>query len=361
MVSIDDWLPAQLDSVPTEWAPSSTDRSAGAPSDAAVSPSASPESESMESVSSTSERSTSVRSKSVPSKSARSKSVPSKSSTSTSAQAVPAPAVSTQAGQTDPARSDGVAPVVDHSARFRARGSKAATGSSVATGAAADAEAERIGAVTWLPGAQAASQPAGPTEAELEELAAADAAEEAARVETRLANDERAELMREKNAAKQAKRAENVSMHALTRRDMSRWELEKILIARELDPEEVELEIARLEGVGLIDDAALAETFVRTQHERKGLGRSSLVSELRRRHIDQEHIDAALEQLDGDAELNRAKELAERRAPQLRSLDQATANRRLTGFLMRKGYPSHIVRAAVDEALAGSGGGVRFR
>jgi regulatory protein len=164
-----------------------------------------------------------------------------------------------------------------------------------------------------------------------------------------------------KAADRRANRAANVSMAALTRRGLSRWELEKTLTARELEPEHVASELDRLESVGLLDDAALADTLVRTQHERKGLGKGALVAELRRRHIDQEHIDAALEQLDDDSELIRARELANRRAPQLRSLDHATAARRLSGFLMRKGYPSAIVRTAVDEALDAGRGTVRFR
>jgi regulatory protein len=162
-------------------------------------------------------------------------------------------------------------------------------------------------------------------------------------------------------------RAEKVSMQSLTRRGMSRWELGKMLLARDLDEETVEFELDRLEGVGLIDDAALAETLVRTQHERKGLGRSALTAELRRRHIDQEQIEEALAQVGDDDEQSRATELAVKRAPQLRSLDSETAKRRLSGFLMRKGYSGSVVRAAVDEALSGhsgrgaSSGGVRFR
>lgn len=147
--------------------------------------------------------------------------------------------------------------------------------------------------------------------------------------------------------------AESVSMSALTRRGMSRWELERTLLARDLDERVVVEELERLEGVGLIDDGALAETIVRTQHERKGLGRSALTAELRRRHIPQEHIDRALEQVDDDDERSRATELAIKRAPQLHSVDLETARRRLTGFLLRRGYPSSVVRAAVDDALSG--------
>ena len=165
----------------------------------------------------------------------------------------------------------------------------------------------------------------------------------------------------EKGNKRREVRAENVSMHALTRRGMSRWELEKTLLSRELDGEVVEAELDRLEGVGLLDDAALAETFVRTQHDRKGLGRGAITAELRRRHIDQEHIDAALEQVDDDDEQSRATELAVKRAGQLSSYDLETAKRRLHGFLSRKGYSSSVVRAAIDEALSPRSSGVRFR
>ncbi|HEU4850372.1 MAG TPA: regulatory protein RecX [Terrimesophilobacter sp.] len=159
----------------------------------------------------------------------------------------------------------------------------------------------------------------------------------------------------------QEHRAENVSMHALTRRGMSRWELGEVLLSRDLDPCIVDAELDRLEGVGLIDDSALAETIVRTQHERKGLGRAALVAELRRRRIDQDAIDEALEQLDEAGERERAHQLAERRAAQLRGLDHETAVRRLSGYLQRKGYSAETVRGAVIAALPRQSSGVRFR
>lgn len=147
------------------------------------------------------------------------------------------------------------------------------------------------------------------------------------------------------------RRAGNVSIRALTRRDLSRWELEQTLRKRGLDDDTVAAELGRIETAGLIDDAALAEMLVKTRHERKGLGRSALAAELRRRHIDQRHIDAALTQIDDDDERSTARDLAVARAQRLRGVDRETAARRLSGFLMRKGYSSDIVRAAVREAL----------
>jgi regulatory protein len=162
----------------------------------------------------------------------------------------------------------------------------------------------------------------------------------------------------------QRDRAEKITMRALTRRGQSRWELQKALLGHELDDDIVEAELDRLERVGLIDDAELAATLVRTRHERKGLGRSALTAELRSKHIEQQHIDTALVQVDDDDEQSRATELAVRRVPQLHSLDTETAKRRLTGFLMRKGYAGSVVRTAVDEALRsrdGNSSRVQFR
>jgi regulatory protein len=157
---------------------------------------------------------------------------------------------------------------------------------------------------------------------------------------------------RRENAGK-FDRISNVSMHALGRRGMSVLEMRDYLLGRDFESDEVEEEVERLVRVGLLDDFELAETLIRTLRDRKGLGRSALVAELRRRKLDGEAIDAALEDLDDD-ELERAFVIAEKRAGQLRSLDHETAKRRLSAFLMRKGYSGGIVQAVVARALSGT-------
>jgi regulatory protein len=149
-------------------------------------------------------------------------------------------------------------------------------------------------------------------------------------------------------------RVSNVSMYALARRGMSSKEMRDYLVSREFDESVVDEEIARLERVGLLDDTLLAETLVRTLRDRKGLGRSAVTAELRRRHLDGAAIEESLGSLDDD-ELQRAIEIATKRAPQLRSLDDTTAKRRLSAFLMRKGYSGSVVSTAVQRALQPSG------
>lgn len=156
----------------------------------------------------------------------------------------------------------------------------------------------------------------------------------------------------------------NVSLHALGRRGISAAEMNDFLLKRGFDADAVSAECDRLLRVGLLDDALLAEALVRSLRERKGLGRGAVSAELKRRKVDPLVIEQTLSELDSDDDAGRALELAIKRAPQLRNLDHATAQRRLSAFLMRKGYSSSAVSSAVSTALAGGSsrsGGPVFR
>ena len=212
------------------------------------------------------------------------------------------------------------------------------------------ADGERIAPVTYLFGAPARqeapseSSPSAPTPSHAP-AARPDLAEAIAEIESQ-------PVERQKKGS--FDRVSNVSMYALARRGMSSQEMRDYLVGREFDASEVDEEIERLERVQLLDDAALAETLVRTLRDRKGLGRSALTAELRRRRLDGVAIEEALSAVDDD-ELERAVDIAVKRASQLRSYDSETAKRRLGAFLMRKGYSGSVVSAAVQRALAPAG------
>ena len=182
-------------------------------------------------------------------------------------------------------------------------------------------------------------------------------------VDNRRITDSSALAPRDSGAVSTAQaRAHNFGLSGLARRNMSVAEMTTLLESRDIDDEEVEAEIERLERVGLLDDQALAETLVRTLHERKGLGKSAIETELRRRGIDPCILLDALQLIDGDDELNRAIEVAEKRAGQLRSYDAATAKRRLYAYMQRRGYNGPVLTQAVDAALAPmQSKGPRFR
>jgi regulatory protein len=153
------------------------------------------------------------------------------------------------------------------------------------------------------------------------------------------------------------KRAENVSLHALTRRGMSRAEVTELLRRRQIDPVIIQSEIERLEGVGLIDDEALAVRLVETLVSRKKLGPSALRSELFRRKVDSRAIEAALAHAASgdDDDVSLVASLVEERVRRIGSVDRATAERRLLAYLARKGHGGSTARDAVRAALDDAG------
>jgi len=159
----------------------------------------------------------------------------------------------------------------------------------------------------------------------------------------------------ESNRAAEAHRAENVSMHALTRRGQSRSEIAETLRRREISAIAIEAELERLESVGLIDDRALAIELVDQLRTRKKLGPSAVRNELMRRKIDRGAIDEALAEGDDSADDDRVFALASDRARRLGGLDRTTAERRLVDFLARKGHTGGAARDAARRALDGDG------
>ncbi|MGO4692255.1 regulatory protein RecX [Glaciibacter sp. 2TAF33] len=160
-------------------------------------------------------------------------------------------------------------------------------------------------------------------------------------------------------------RAEKLLLARLRGRSLSRVEAEAVLRGADLDEVQTEEMLDRFTELHYLDEAKLADQILHSHHERKGLGRTGVELEMRRRKLDPNVILDKLEEIPDDEE-ERAIELAVKRVQQLARFDEQTIDRRLTGFLMRKGYNSSIVRVAVKAALAsrgGSGGGskVRFR
>jgi regulatory protein len=161
----------------------------------------------------------------------------------------------------------------------------------------------------------------------------------------------------ERESTRSSRRAENVAIATLTRHDASEGEVRAKLVAKGLEEDDVEAELERLRRVGLIDDAAFAARVVASLRERKGLGDQAIRSTLRGRLVPQGVIDEVLVEQAEDEETTEARlqEAADDRARRLGSLTRAVADRRLTAYLMRKGYSGSSVRTAVRAALDSAG------
>jgi regulatory protein len=148
-------------------------------------------------------------------------------------------------------------------------------------------------------------------------------------------------------------RIDRLIVSRLRRSSLSIGEVRSALFEHGLDDFEVEEWIERYERLGYLDDRRLAEQLVHSHGVRRGRGSGALLHELGRRGIDAELARDAVDALDPDVELEHATQIAGRRVRQLAGLDRSTAERRLSAFLLRRGYGSDVVRRAVRAALDG--------
>lgn len=131
----------------------------------------------------------------------------------------------------------------------------------------------------------------------------------------------------------------------------TRQQLADKLAARGCDPQVSARVLDRMSEVGLVDDEAYAEMFVRSKQETKGLAASALRHELRQKGVADEVVDAALEEIDPENEKSQARALVARRVRSMGGLDRDTQTRRLASFLARKGYGSGVAYQVIREAL----------
>ena len=132
----------------------------------------------------------------------------------------------------------------------------------------------------------------------------------------------------------------------------TRVELERKLHQAEAPPEVVAEVLDRLTVVGLIDDAAYAQAYVRTGVAVRRRGTRTLRSELRGRGVSDDDIDTAADEVDEDTERATALALASRRAPSLARFAPEVRRRRLMGMLVRRGFDSAIVSSVLSEVMA---------
>jgi regulatory protein len=157
---------------------------------------------------------------------------------------------------------------------------------------------------------------------------------------------------------KRAEQARALCLRLLTARARTRAELEGQLAKRGYPGDVSASVLDRLTHVGLIDDEDFAEQWVRSRHVNAGKGKRALAAELRTKGVDPEVIDAALADIDADAERTRAEQLVRDKLrrekfgdPGDRDAEQKVA-RRLVGMLARRGYHQSMALDVVTTELA---------
>ena len=145
--------------------------------------------------------------------------------------------------------------------------------------------------------------------------------------------------------------ATKIAFDRLAERDRSTLELQQTLEKRQVPAEVIAVVLAQLQQQGLLDDVRFACAWVDQRQRGKGLARSALARELKVKGISESTIAFALDSIDTDDERARAHELVRKRMRSVARLDPSVQKRRLTSFLMRKGYPAHVSYEVVAQEL----------
>ncbi len=149
--------------------------------------------------------------------------------------------------------------------------------------------------------------------------------------------------------------ARKILLDQLTGQARSRAELAAKLARKGVPGDVTDRLLTRFEEVGLIDDDAFAKAWVQSRQSGKGLARRALAHELRRRGLDDQVVQEALDEVDPEDEVESARILVRRKMRSVQRVDRATAIRRLTGMLARKGYPGGVAGRVVREELEAAG------
>lgn len=137
----------------------------------------------------------------------------------------------------------------------------------------------------------------------------------------------------------------------LASRARSNAELREALLRKEVPDDVADDTLRKFEEAGLIDDAAFAVEWVRSRQRSRGLGRKALAYELRRKGVADQHVEAALSDVDEELEVERARELVQRKLRGMTNADATAKTRRLVGMLARKGYSEGMAFRVVREEL----------
>ena len=157
------------------------------------------------------------------------------------------------------------------------------------------------------------------------------------------------------------------AVRLLARRARSSGELRDDLLALDHSADEVLTVIDEFIESRYLDDIGLARVQSEKLRDSKGASRGQIARKLRERKLPDAVVEEILGELDVDEEFSLLREAAAKRAERLTGLDRQTAQRRLLGFLARRGWSGEPAMRAANEALDGGlgrgkrgPGGVRF-
>lgn len=148
-------------------------------------------------------------------------------------------------------------------------------------------------------------------------------------------------------ARNQLHQATSAALNFLAYRPRSEGEVRRKLQQRSFPESTVEQVLAKLRDWHYVDDEDFARRWIENRSAHRPRGARLLAQELKSKGIQPDIMAEALD----EARLDEAADalvLARQRSRQLHALDQQVRERRLTGFLARRGYGFDVIRATLE-------------
>ena len=156
-----------------------------------------------------------------------------------------------------------------------------------------------------------------------------------------------------------ARSARKVGLDYLSGRNRTVAQVRRHLRKAAFEPEDVEVAIADLMRLKLLDDEQYARQWVEARlREKRPAGRRKFALDLRRKGVDPGRIDTVQSQTISTGEIEYRErlesgevvaDLLRRQQWRYRGLDQVTARRRMLGYLSRRGYDRETAESAVQQ------------
>jgi regulatory protein len=138
-----------------------------------------------------------------------------------------------------------------------------------------------------------------------------------------------------------------IALRYLERRARTEAELRQKLTDRQVPPQEIEAVLVKMKQFGYIDDQKFAADFQRSRNDYKPTGVQRLRMELRQKGVSKDIIEQIAVEKEDEIELAHAA--AKTRLRQYSNLEATVFERRMIGFLARRGFGYDVIKVVMGK------------
>jgi regulatory protein len=135
------------------------------------------------------------------------------------------------------------------------------------------------------------------------------------------------------------------ALNFLSYRSRSEQEISRNLSKHDIPEDIISEVINKLRQSSLVDDRAFARNWIQNRIQFKPRGKRALAVELYQKGIAQEIIDDELQELN---ENQLALKCAQKKATRFKKMDWETFQKKMSGYLNRRGFPYPVIRETVQ-------------